>query len=130
MPLSSAEEISLFEILEIPYANSYTMVEGVGTISVTFLMTAKTTVQAWIAALDAASITRLQSNISRWDTIGTTPLRMDGGSVGAISGLTLDYDGERKKIKDRVLNIVPFFRYHEVLAKSESGGGFNVRICR
>lgn len=58
---------------------------------------------------------RLAGYIAEWDSLGTNPVRMDGGGAASVSGITIDPDAQRRTIQSRVRAIVPFFRAHQTI---------------
>ena len=130
MALSDAEKMSLFEILEVPYATEYHTADGMGTLSAQTDVSgasqgsAKTAIESYLTDdLSSAAETRLQTYIARWDTLSTKHVRMNGGAVGQIGGVERDPEDEREEIRKRVKLLVPFYKFHEVLAKRRGGGG-------
>lgn len=120
MALTTAQKISLCEILEIPYSTQFYTTDGMGALaSLTNINNstsgqAKTALTTWLDALDSDTETKLLTYISRWDTIGTTAVAMQQGAVGQLNGVTLDYTQERGIIRQRVQKMVPFFVWTEV----------------
>lgn len=136
--LTIAQKIALYQILETPYATSFYTQDGMGTLAAQTTVSAATISSAYTQInthLDTLTSLNGEAElivlINRWITIGTTVAGIDGGSIGGASGLTMSYDRERAIIKERVQLIVPFFRWHEVLArKQEAGGGITIPMMR
>jgi len=135
MALTITQEVSLFQILEVPYYTGYYQTDGMGAVVASTNIpssnaaSAKTTILAFVTAniVGQSVEAELKTLLDDWATVGTTPAKMEGGSVGSITGLTYDYDKKRDHIERRVKFLVPFYKYHEVAAKQSGGGaGFEV----
>ena len=133
-----ANEIVLFEILGIPFlaaGEGYVVSDNFGTIrtatSINPSAVIRTEVERILASMTAATVTRLLVYITRWEAIGTQVIRQEAGSVGDVSGVTLDYRDERALIKDRVQNMVPVYKLWEFHQKQQaSGPGISREVLR
>lgn len=141
MALSAARDIALFQILDVPYFTGHYTLDGMGTLSNlqdtsgATANQAKTVILAYVLANiegTAPLLLILTTDLDRWITIGSTTVRMETGNVGTLGSVTLDYRDERALIADRVRIMVPFYKFHEVLArqKAAGGSGMNVGVIR
>lgn len=121
--LSEEQTVALFEILDVPLDTSVNIVSGMGTLtasedfSAAGQSAAKTAIDAYIAAMSSGRGTVLIERLDRWIEIGTQTGRIEGGGTGNLSGVTIDYAEERALIAGKVRYIVPFYRWHEKLAR-------------
>jgi len=125
---SVALEITLHQILEVPYASNVTTLDGFGNLGPNFTMTASATILAYVNGLNANTTTELTTLLTDWSAISTTPAKMEAGAVGSLSGLSFDYSQKRAHIAERIKTIVPFYRYHEILAKQNQAGSSSVEV--
>ena len=138
--LSDAEELALFEILEVPYYTSYNVLSAPGSlvasvdISGAGTSAAKTAILATITTLEAdvgGIGTKIQTLLQRWNTLGTTEISITGGSVGGITGVDYSYAAERKLITKKVQDVyAPYYRQALLQEKQMGGGGNSIPIIR
>lgn len=126
---TEANEIVLFEILGIPFLASgegYVVSDNFGTIRTASTINPsaviRVDVERILVSMTAAVVVRLVTYITRWEAIGTETMRQEGGSIGDVSGVTLDYRDERALIRERVQNLVPVYKQWEYLQKQQSAG--------
>lgn len=122
MALTDTQRVSLFQILEMPIVPYVNHLPDYDKLNIEKWDSTNSPRQA-IAALDAhlaylaASLpnieTELKTLLDRWYEIGTIPVTIQSGSIGSMSGITLDFDVERRMISERVKTIVPFWRKHD-----------------
>lgn len=125
MAFTEPEIRSIFEILEVPYSTGYTVTDGMGAIGALTEISNNSTGQAktylleYLAAMDATSIAKVQALVVQWDSVRLQIARVDDGSVGenAVTGVTYSAADKQQRIKELTQVYVPFFRFHEVLAK-------------
>ena len=136
MALTTAQQISLFQILDVPYGTSYNTLDGMGSLTAQTdinIATAQayTVILAAVAALESDVETVLTALITEWDAIGLNSGRIESGGVGDLAGASFDWDRKRQLIRERVQVILPFYRWHEVLARrSATGHGVNISVER
>lgn len=131
--LSPSQKLSLFEILDVPWNNSgtagYNTMDGMGALSSQDAISgatqgvAQTQILTYLDSLNTnqpAVETVLIARITRWEAIGTTTAKIENGNVDDISGVSYDYDKERQILEERVKKIVPFYKWHEVLARKNA----------
>lgn len=135
--LTIAQKIALYQVLEVPYATSYNTMDGMGTLTATTDVSgasssaAYTSINTYLDTLTSNNgETQLIALLDRWIAIGTKVVSMDAGAVGGLQGVTMRYDQERALIEERIKYIVPYFRWHEVIAKKTEVGGMTIRINR
>lgn len=125
MAFTEPEIRAIFECLETPYSTSYTTMDGMGAIGALTDISngstgqAKTQILAWLAAMDATSITQTQALVVQWNLVRLSIARVDDGGVGenAVTGVTYDSREKRHQIQTLMQTYVPFFKFHEVLAR-------------
>lgn len=131
MALTPAEKLTVFEIIGIPFSNTYTTHDGIGTkfagnqYMAAIWQTIKDEIDSYLA--DSSRFTgdmetRCRQYITRWDEIGTKTVSLDGGSVGSVSAITFNYESEREVIRSRIRQLVPFYERWRV-AQMNAGGG-------
>lgn len=143
MALTVPRNIALFQILETQYVDGtntagYSILDGMGSTTSTVALAgptayqAATAINAWVANMSAEAVTALCVYLDRWIALGTSTIRIEGGQVDDISGVTKDNREECVKIKELVLALVPFYQFHEVLAKraGAAANGLNVAVMR
>jgi hypothetical protein len=125
---TTIQMIHLFAILEVPYSSTdYHIIDSMGTLAADVSMSAggqtnaKSKIEQYLTTLSNDAMTELFSLVDKWATISLYAGNLGGnssaGGVGDINGLNFDWKDKRKLISDLVKNIVPFYRYHEVLAR-------------
>ena len=138
MALTTAQKISVFEIIDTPYTGNVDEMYGrFGLSALTYEVGDDQKVQLKIidrlATLTAEEEIVLKQYIDRWQYIGTQVWTMDAGSMGTTSGMNVSPDSELMRIRDRVKNLIPVRHYWENVQKSanESGaGGISINAIR
>jgi hypothetical protein len=135
--LTTARKIALFEALEVPYSTSYNTLSGVATLSAQTDVSgasqaaAKTSIENYLAAATAADgENELITYLDRWIAIGTKVANVQGGSVGDLQGVTMNYEDEKRVLRERIKILVPYYKHHEVLAKQMGVTGISIPIMR
>lgn len=127
MALTNAQKISLYQILGIPYAETYTVHDGMGTapdygtIQSTY-STIKTQLDLFLASLADGVETAIVGLITAWDSITTTAISMTSGAVGSINGITIDYEAQRALIRERMENLVPYIAQWRIAIRQSTTG--------
>ena len=126
--LSGTQKLDLFHCEEIPYSTSYAAVDGMGaayvqTANQPILSAAKNAVIAYVDSMEAIAITDLKTLLDKYNLIRDVDFSMSGGSVGNIQGVSFSAEGSRLAIKRRVQELVPYYKYHEILAKQNGTDG-------
>lgn len=126
MAYTENEKRMIFECLECPFSTAFFSVDGMGAIGAETDITnastgqAKTQILAWLAAMDSDSILVVQALVVEWIAVrqgGSTTLVNGGVGSGGVSGVNYDPYAAKKSVKDRMMIFVPFYRFHEVLAR-------------
>lgn len=129
MALSDARNVALFQILDVPYFAGFYTLDGMGALSSLNDLSgasqgqAKSTILAYVLANiegTAGLLTVLNTDLDRWIAIGSQVVRIEQGAAGNINGVTYDFRDERALIAERVRIMVPFYKYHEVLARQQN----------
>jgi len=132
-------QIALFEALDVPYATQFNTLDGMGALSSQTDISnstsgqAKTAILAFVASLEnmPSVVTVLNTYLDRWTTISTKVTAING-SIGEVSGVTYDYENERTLLAKRIQLLVPFYKWHEVLARQagESKNKSTIEVIR
>ena len=137
MALTTAQYITLFQVLDCPYATQFTTIDGMGATGHTATITSSTAGQAYtqittfVGALAANVEAELVTLLTAWSGMSTNSVKIEQGTVGSIGGVWFNYDQKRKTIEDRIKIIVPFYRQHEVLARyNEQRTSINMQVVR
>lgn len=122
MALTNTQTLDLFHCLEFPYSTSYAAVDGMGaayvqTANQPILSAAKDAVLAFVASMEAIALTDLGLLLDEYNAVRTIDFEQVGGAIGVFSGLNTSASRYRANIKARVQELVPYLRYHEILAK-------------
>jgi hypothetical protein len=133
--LTKKQEISLFKVLEVPYATTGNAIVGDNLLAEAHDVTsaaraAKTMILAYVAqniTADAEVQTELTTLLDTYADLGTDVTVIENGSVGDVSGISDSAAAEREEIKRQVLVLVPFYRYADDLMRSRSG---NITLIR
>ncbi len=120
--MTDTQTIDLFHCLEVPYSSSYAAVDGMGaayvqTANQPILSAAKSAILAFVAGMESLALTDLGSLLDEYHDIRSVSFSMSGGSVGSITGINFSADAMRDQLKKRVQELVPYYKYHEILAK-------------
>jgi len=108
MALTAAESLSVFEILEAFWDTTASVTDGYGIqLTLTELSELKTGISTRLAALDAASLIKVSALVVEWDAISSATLSMDGGSIGSLQGVKLDFKEMQARIRKRLQTYVP-----------------------
>lgn len=135
MALTDAQELSLFEILDVPHDDSVDVItdefglvaqtrEGIGD---DWSVYAK--VRSRIAALSTAEETRLASYITQWDALPLMPVALSGG-MGGISGIDTSTEAFRERIRIMVEKIVPVGTYRDLVNRARRSTVSSVPVIR
>jgi hypothetical protein len=135
MALTGAQKLALFEILEVPFCAIHGQVSENGLYSTEqeadASWAAKNAIETHISGVievDASLETALKVYVDRWIALGTKTIRIDGGSVGNVSGVIQGPQEERQLIMQRVVVLVPFYRSH--LQMMDQGQSVNIPSVR
>lgn len=112
-----------------PYTTRVNTVYGEGLIAQTYDATgsaraAKTLILAHLVSdiyPDSGIQAVLESYLDDWIDLGTDVTSIDGGSIGNISGVTMNIGAEREEIRRQTLVLVPFWRAHDEIQRSRGG---------
>ncbi|HEY3322077.1 MAG TPA: hypothetical protein VGP72_16540 [Planctomycetota bacterium] len=128
--LTTSHRITLFTVLEVPYASTYNIVDAMATLAAAVEMgraamtSAKAQIEQYVDNdLDAGALAELITLLDDWKAASTKTSELAQGAVGDISGISFNWGTKRQTIADRIKIIVPFYRLHEVLAKQAASAG-------
>jgi hypothetical protein len=132
--LTKARRLALGTVLEVPYSLTHKEVSEDGlTVSdktVSASISANSAIDAYLTAsiyTDADVQTALETALDEWTALGTGTMRIEGGSVGGITGIYDNPAEQRSEIARRIIHIVPFYRHHLQLLRSND---CNIPILR
>ena len=132
MPLTKRQEITLFSVLYVPYnTNTVFRLQDVDNLLVLAISTNDSNRVAYIRIQERLAQLELQPEVlddlagvlDQWYDLFGDSTQMDGGGVGATTGVSFDLKEERRMMRERILAIVPFSKeYMETeLAKTQQG---------
>ena len=123
MALTERQRRSLYDILEMPMFTTVNVLVDSDNLNATPVSVEANSNRNAIEQLEAhlldiatnyASLeTELKVYLDRWYDLGTDQTKIEIGGVGSISGIVIDPDEERMRIKRAVYPIVPFYRHHK-----------------
>ncbi len=120
--LSGEEIVSLFEVLDVPYNDSYQGMDGMGSISSValfpYILNARQAILNYLDGIGGtAKETRLKARLAEWDGIASYTGSMTQGGAGNSSGLNYSFREQRDRIRDLVVILVPFLQYHLIVQR-------------
>jgi hypothetical protein len=137
--LTISQEMSLFQILEVPWQPEPTrFMDADNSVVVKLTISggarqARESILTYLATYilpvdDAFNL--FTSYLDRWREIGTTQVRIDTGGVGTLNGVVLSFEEERNEIRRQVIGIVPYYRAHSdwerKITQSAEGAGVQI----
>lgn len=134
MALTTAQKISLFEIINTPYTGDIDEMYGkYGLSAYTYEVSDDGKVQLKIhsrlANMSAEEEAVLITYISKWEALGTQTYVLDGG-VGGVNGVSYSVDIELERIRDRVKNLIPVRNYWEDVKKTSDFNSISINTTR
>lgn len=139
MPLTTQQEIALFQMLEVPWQPVVIKPAGADYLfyeksdATTSIRQARQAILDYLAVYvypNADALLVLVGYCNRWICIGTDTIVLQAGSAGnGVTGVTSDPERERLEIQRQVKGMVPFFRAHQEMARAASSGS-SISICR
>jgi hypothetical protein len=134
MALTTAQKISVFEIIDTPYTGNVDEMYGkFGLSALTYEVSDDGKVQ--LKVLDR--LTKLTSEeeeflliyVDKWQDLGTQPWALDGGTAG-VDGFAYAPQNEREIIRQRVKVLIPVRHYWENVEQSAAGQTMSVSTIR
>ena len=120
MPLTDAEKLSCFEILEAFWADTATIHNGYGTVlTLSDIDRLKSDITTRLGNLDAASLVKVSALVVEWDALGTAPVLVEAGSSGNTSGVSYNIDQHRANIRKRLHTYVPVIHIIDSIMRRE-----------
>jgi len=120
MALTTAQTMTVFEILEVPYDGSVDEpMDEFNLLALTHDVSAaaqalQAKIMSRLTALTTDEETRLLTYVSKWESIDLNMVALSGG-MGTVTGVEYDPGYAMKEIQRRVKNIIPVMRYlHEI----------------
>lgn len=125
--LTAAQIRSLFEVIEVPFATSYYTVDGIGSIGAQTDVSggatgqAKTQILAFLDTRTTDDETAIIALLIEYALVRLDVASITQGSVSEnVNSASYSPDVKRARIKELMQIYVPFFRWHEVLAKQNA----------
>lgn len=135
--LTELQIVSLFECLDIPEADGFYASDGMGSISSVsifpYVINARAVVISYLSGIGGtAKETRLKDRLEEWDDISSNVGEMKDGGAGNASGLNYSFKAKQERIRQLVMILVPFYQYHDVLARraANSNNTMSIPIVR
>jgi hypothetical protein len=127
MALTTAQKITLFEIIDTPYTGNVDEMYGkFGLSALTYEVSDDGKVQlkvlSRIAELTTDEENFLLVYLDKWEALGTQAWRLDGGTSG-IQGIGNAPQDEREIIRQRVKVLIPVRHYWENVKQSAAQSG-------
>jgi hypothetical protein len=133
MPITTRQEIALFQILEVPWQP--VVIKPAGPDSLFYEMSdatnsirqARQKILDYLAAYiypNADALDMLEGYCNRWLAIGTDTVTMESGSTGSLAGVTSDPERERLEIQKQVRDFIPFYRSHIQIERAGTSGAY------
>jgi len=131
MALDTAQKISLFEIIDTPYAGNVDEMYGkFGLSALTYEVGDDSKVQLKIfnrlATLTADEETVLETYIGQWQALGTQVYTLDDGG----DGVSYSPNDELERIRQRVKILIPVRHYWENLSNAEGNKSMSINTTR
>lgn len=117
--LTLAERASCFELAEVIYRDNTTanLHNSFGIqVQLTDLTPLQNAVDNALDALTDTAITKVRDIVTEWDPIADFSGKIVNGSVGCITGITIDWDAIKAQIKRRFLLYVPVLHLMKAMA--------------
>ena len=117
MALTKRQEITLYQVLGVPYGLTVTKIQDEDNM-LGLTKTAQTynachsKIQASLASLASDLETELVDALDQWYEMLGDSTRMEGGTVGGTNGVSFDLTAERNMLRERILVIIPYSREH------------------
>ena len=137
MAITKAQQIALFQILEVPYDSTvYKLIDDNNMMTESLIVATASRrsfdlIQQRLTTI--ASDTDLEAVLSglldRWIELGTKTTTVVDGRVGGVDGIDYDPNRERLEIRAQVIVIVPFYRHHESMERDNAGIN-SIPMCR
>jgi len=121
--LSTAQELTLFQILDCPYTTGYQGMDGMGSLVSTNRINvgagaAKTAIQADVVSLDDALKSILIGYLNDYDATGSNTGTIQG-NIGDLTGISWSWEDKRKFIASKVRSILPYYHYQQILKRQD-----------
>jgi len=122
---------TLFEVLEVPYASDYQIwqltPEGDAVYSgnswdVNILTKAYTQICTIVSGMSGSGLDKLTGLLTGYDSLGNEDIEIVGGSLGeGVQGVNYSSAKERENIARKIRGMIPCYRMHESLKRSNPG---------
>lgn len=125
MPLSAAEKLSCYEMLEAFWSDTATLHNGMGgvTLTLTQLDTLKDDIETRLDNLDADAVVKVQAIVTRWDRIKFSTVEMDAGETGGVSGIKLSLEKQQARLRKLLNTYVPVIHMVDAMIRAQGPTG-------
>ena len=127
MALTDAQKLSVYECLGVTHGagggtneDNATIHNGFGvTLTLTEMDTLRDALAAHLAGITAAVETKIAAIVVKWDEVAYCAGKIEGGTVGDISGVTVSFDEIRAVLRDRMMNVLPVMHMVDSIKKRQ-----------
>lgn len=133
--MTDTQTTSLFHVLEVPYSTSYAAMDGMGaayvqTANQPILSAAKDAILSFVAGMETLAFTDLQNWLNKWYLVADQVVNIASGGAGSLQGVNLNFADQRALYKQYVQDLVPYFKYHEILARQAQSSSMQMNVTR
>ncbi len=134
MPLTAAEKLGCFEILEAYWDTTLTITNGFGVeLTLNQLDVLKNDITTRLNALDADSVIRVSALVAEWESIRLATLNVQSGSDGQVTGVNLDFEKQQARVRKLLHTYIPVMHIAESIRQQAGPVGLpqmSFGICR
>jgi len=135
--MSQEEEVTLFEILSIPYTDvGYTLTDDLGTVRSAAAITPSAAILPEIemfftggtihgitySQINVHVLNKIKGYIKRWAELGTRVTKITDGGIDGLTRISMDPKDERGLIREFIRNSVPFYTRYAYMLKQQGDG--------
>ncbi len=126
MALTIQRQLALFQCLEVPFFDQQGILYADGALTTLHDVTGSTRstqklIQNHLTNYIYVDPTGLQvvleGLLDDWIALGEDTTRIEGGSIGNITGIVNDIREERSEVQKKILVMVPYYRAHEQMQR-------------
>ena len=130
MALTTAQKLSCYEVLGVSYGpgsganvDKETIHNSLGIMmSLTEMDTLRDELDLYIDNLSSDVQTRVEQIVSEWDSLGYNLLKIENGNVGDAGGVSIDLNGKRDLLRERLQIYIPVVHIVEQLKRKQGPG--------
>ena len=134
--LTDTQWTSLFHALEVPYSTSYNTMNDMGMAYVQaanqpILSAAKDVIIDWVTnQMEPKAVADLVTWLNKWYAIADAVVNIQAGGAGSLQGVNLSFKEQRAIYKQYIQDLVPFFKWHEVMMRSSQSSDMQINVSR